>query len=623
MHKASSISLAKYSRLALVSVFTLSIFASIIWFFGHSLGKPYTLDETDITDRAFLILRHGPSVFIDGMHYLAHPPLYEYFVALWFKCVGQSEYLLRGVGVLIYIAVGLMLRSVLNHHGRTVIASGARQSELRLPRSARNDKISSCGDVNGRGAINTSIITYAGLLLYFVNPLIIQHSILIDADTTGTSLFGMLFICLFYHWESLKGRQFLLSRIGLAIVLALMLWSKEVTPIPFATCFLIYRVFNREWKRFFADLVFSILLGFALAWGCWWLYCLYTGTDLMVFIEYTLMKKTSRVLNAGHLARSWSGLIGILRWPLFWVSAPFFIWLIMSVLRRIGAFFKTKRLQIIDIFWVVGVGVWIPYVIAKPTIDMMKYQFICYPLFIVTMVTPCLLTSTSKEQLQKLGQKWQLLVTLLIFGLITFLTWKYYHIGDYIMWQWDAASSPRWLDFLKAYYTPIIILYVLAILVGLRYRASFLRIIAITSWVLILSINLALNFNQTAIYTTTESWMNYGEYGHKDTYEYLAREMDPSRKLCVRKDIYYYLRAQKGIEAASHIELRQLFEERDINVLRDYFARGDMQFIVFDKISTLGFTPQFAKPMVDIINQNYDVVERFAHFTVYRHKRRP
>ncbi|MBF0254364.1 MAG: glycosyltransferase family 39 protein, partial [Candidatus Omnitrophica bacterium] len=110
-----------------------------------AIGKPLTLDETDITIRAHYILIKGAQTFLDGTHYIAHPPMIEYVVALIFRLFGEHDYLLRIFGLFISAAVAIL------------VALLVRQILADAPRAAR------------RAAIGVA------LLLYMSNPLLLQH----------------------------------------------------------------------------------------------------------------------------------------------------------------------------------------------------------------------------------------------------------------------------------------------------------------------------------------------------------------------------------------------------------------------------------------------------------------
>jgi hypothetical protein len=244
-------------------------------------------------------------------------------------------------------------------------------------------------------------------------------------------------------------------RVAQAAAIALAFLSKEITPLFIFSGVLTYRVIGRQWKKLLEDIVAVFLPGMLLAWGVWWIYCLGTGTDVMAFLKYTLLKKGPRALNAHFLARVMANIERISRWPLYWMSAPFFALLAMTLFRRIVIFCQTRKTRPEDMLWIVATVVWVPYLLVKGSIDMMKYQHPVYPLFLAAIVCGCVAAFRSRadDVAAALRDAWWM-VPLIAAG-VAALGWYYFHIGDYILLLWDNVKLPRYQHFLNLYYRPM------------------------------------------------------------------------------------------------------------------------------------------------------------------------
>jgi len=563
--------------------------------FVSSAGKNFTLDETEIALRAHFINIKGPETFLDGSHYLAHPPLYEYTVALIFRLFGEREVPVRVFGALIYLLIGWLLVLLVR--------------EL----------------LTGHSAFVRRLAAGVALMLYGANPLLIQHGMLVDADTTGTALFLMLFGYLFVRWECRPQTPFVRSRMALGVVFALIFLSKEVTPCLVVPVMLGYRLVNRQWKKLFLEAAWTFGFGLALAWGLWWIYCALTGTDVMVFVKYTLIKKIKRVMDPAYLTRVADGFARILRWPLYWTSAPFFAWLGWTVLTRGWNFLRKGKTAPVDACWWLALGIWVPYLFVKPTIDMMKYQHPVYPLFIAAMVVLVMRMDGAREAALKdfLRNNFWLLPVLAV--TLCCLVGYYYRLGDYLLIMWEPATAGVWRRFLNDYYRPLAAALLVVLMVPLFRKAGFRVALAVGCFLCLLPINTALSWHQTAPYTTAESWMNYGESGLKDAAVYIAGNASDGASVSARVDMKYYLnvhyRADRPLEATK--DIRSVMLTKDLKVLTLFFYRTRLEYVVFDKIALMGMPPDRIQEGLTRFARFYFLDRRFGSFKVYKLRDKP
>lgn len=570
-------------------VLWLGVLAASAFASAHAgLFKPFTLDETDITERAWLLNTRGIEPFLKGEHYWAHPPLYEYVVAWITRAAGSdAEWLLRGFGLAVFAGVMALIGWVLRFVLREEAAATRRAAGV------------------------------VALSLCLSSPYLVQHSLLIDADTTGTVFFLTLLLWGFVRFEGWSGVRFAASRLALAVIFALLFWSKEVTPIPAAAGFLLYRVLRGQWKRMIIDAALVFGLGTVLAWGVWLVYCTQTGVEPMTFIRYTLMKKTPRVFDPRHLTQVARDIERILRWPIYWATAPFLVWAVMSSWKGVVRVWR-KRAEPLDAAWVVGWTIFLPYIFAKPTIDMMKYQHPVLALWIPVMAADWARAFRPAPGCRHLWSPsgriwWWMLAAIVILGAY------YYRIGDYLLWAWDPAATPRFREFIIRYYAPLAVVLVAGIGITAARRGSVGAFVLAACLATTASIGTALHWRQTASYTTTESWMNYGEGGFRETLDYLKARLKDGDAAIMRKDFHYYLKAREGIRI-QNLATRDVFLTRDPVTLVKLFGSGRVRYVVIDKIEFIGLRPEHFGTAMKAFEHFYVPTLKTKNFTVYRHR---
>ncbi len=557
-----------------------------------ALTKPFTLDETEISLRAHFILEKGPKTFLDGSHYIAHPPLYEYTMAGIFRLFGESEVPARAFGLLLFVLGGVFFK--------WIVEELLRSEDPLLRRVA----------------------SYTGVLLYAVNPLLLQHSMELDADTTGTAFFTLMFAYFFVRMEMRDGVRQWPMRLGQAFALALVFLSKEITPFLIFGGIFAYRIAGWQWKKLLQDVVAVFIPATIAAWGVWWIYCVCTGTDVMVFLKYTLFKKTPRAVNAEFLGRVFANMDRILRWPVYWMSVPFFVLMSVTALRRFVEFLQVRKTRPEDMLWMTAFAVWIPYLLVKGSIDMMKYQHPVYPLFIAAILCGCVAVFRSRAEdiAAALRDAWWIVP--LLAAVTAAVLWYYFRVGDYLLLQWDQPYAPRYKIFLNAYYRPLAAAAGAAVIFWVAGRLKFLEALLAASLLFCFPVNAALNLNQTGEYTTAESWMNYGESGHLETVKYLAAIARPGTAVAMRNDLQYYLERREKIGGLRFMMLRDILIAKDLPMLDQFFASGALDIAVVDRLSLLGLNPQNSGAGFALLNRHYYLDRTIGNFKIYRPKKR-
>jgi hypothetical protein len=201
------------------------------------------------------------------------------------------------------------------------------------------------------------------------------------------------------------------------------------------------------------------------------------------------------------------------------------------------------------------------------------------------------------------------------------VVWHYSGIGDYILWQWDHPEAPRYLHFLNLYYRPLAAAFGAGIVLCVLGRLKWVEAILAVSLLFCAPVNAALNMNQTAEYTTAESWMNYGEKGMKETVEYISQVVRPGSMVAIRDDILYYLNTRKNIKGLKHQRLREVVTAKDLGLLEQFMASGVMEIVVMDRVSLLGLNEKNSAQGFALFGRYYYLDREIGSFKIYRPKR--
>ena len=565
--------------------------------FYFSIAKPFTLDEVEMAIRARMLVKagpHGPEMFFgkgDG-EAVPHPPLYDYSLAAVFRLLGESEPAGRSFGMICFVLVGLLMTLSLKY---------LLEEESVFLRHA-------------------AIFTALGL--YAVNPLIIQHSMLIDADAAYSFLFLNLFMYFFIRFEKNRPGEWLRPRLALACFFAILCLSKEGTPFLAASGILVYRFLKGQWKQAAADLFLTVLLGAAIAWSVWLIFCHFTGVDTMIFIKqqysFRYSKMAQRLLSMDWVKMIRSGING----PVYWMSPAFFILLAACLFRRLRCLWGAAEIELSDVCLLVGLTVWLPYQLIRPSYDMMKYQHPVYPIFIIGIV--CGVVALLRPAEVRLRQ-WFDGKNGALFGVIflaALLCFYYYSLGDSVRWVSYQADRKLWTHFRNLYWLPIFGLLGVVAAVSIGRKRFLTELFALSCMVLIFSANIALDLQQTAPYTTVESWLNYGQSGLRETADYLSSRISADTPCSLRKDIAYYLKLDHGIDLSNNRNPSYLLRDQPLHeALRDYQLGIQPVYVVLDPVVMASNARLQA--MAQVVFQQHILEKKIGSFMIIRLKNKP
>lgn len=557
--------------------------------FYFSAGKPFTLDEAEMAQRSQMIRDYGPKgpekLFGEGSgEAIPHPPMYEYSLALVFRLFGENEAAGRGFGAFCYFLAGVCFYFSLR----------------RL--------------VRGEPEAVRAVAFFAGFCLYLVNPLVIQHVMLIDSDAAYSFLFLNVCVCVFLNTEDSAERG-LRSRGPLALAFMLLFLSKEGTPILCASGIMAYRLAGRQFKKAAADLA-AVAAGAAMAWTAWLLLSHFAGIDPWIFIRQQYGWRYSRIGKLEMLLRVLPRTAEIARWPLLWVSPPFWALLGAFFVKRLADFVRERRTELLDAAWLVALAVWIPYFFIKPSIDMMKYQHPSYPLLMLVLAAGC--GRLFRRDVFVEGARRAAPAALVLAAVLT----AYHHrLGDYLLDAIHVWSWAPWRTKMIACVAPAALAAAAAPFLPVFRKDRGRAAVALALLFSIFPAEIALAWHQTAPYTTAESWLNYGEKGLRETAAYLAPKLQGSTPTAVRKDVLYYLARDYGITLEKNRRLSFLFREagkKPAIAALEFEKLDPPSYVTMDLVSmmTNPMLAQYAKRLP----LNFVPEKKIGDFTVLRHK---
>jgi hypothetical protein len=561
------------------------VFTCIITFLPI-LDKPFNLDEPEEAVMGWKMASVGPKTFIpqseggEGMS-VTHSLLYTFSHALVQRIFGHSEFPLRVYGLAHYLISFVFLMLILNE-----IIKGERVFKM-------------------WGVA-------AGSALYLLNPLLIQHSVVVNTDNNILTTAILIFVYFFARFE--KKKNLISARLVLALLLAVCFWAKEVTPAFLVFGMLMYRVLERDKRQFLLDFFWLSVLGVLLFWFTWWLYCFFTKTDVLGFVKFTLIGKSREAFSykfIRHIPSTW---LVRWRWPIYWVSAPFFISVFILIVSRARSFIRTGKVHIIDSILLMTFFMWTPYYFFKPNMDMMKYQYPSYPLLIVLIAW--FFVELVRKSPTAISFIMNTKKAVFIFIFLVALTFYYYQVGDYMLFLWTPLYKHLNYHFFPYYYLPLVTT-LLIICIALRGPRVYNNLILAVIF-FVVPINAGLDLNQAmAKYNTGEVYLNYGESGFSDTVDYLAKLVKDGDNTVMRHDLYYYLTVRRGIKIEQNIVPETLLGGADQNKLDSILAQLPLKYVVFHKL--LKFIP-LPKESFYTLGKYYFFKKRIGDFYIYEKK---
>ncbi len=549
------------------------------------LNAPFALDESEEALIGQTMITEGARTFAPvGKLPLSHPLLYSITHSWVQRIFGSSETVVRAYGffhfllslVLLLLIVGRLFKdnAVLRRRGWFIAA-----------------------------------------VLYLVNPLLLQHSLVINADNNILTTAILIFIYFFLRYEDLERRGFIGSRFPLAVLMALCFWSKEMAPLFLICGVLAYRVIARQWEKLKFDFLITCLGGLAVFWASWWAYCAFTGLDVFGFIKYTVVGKSRSAFGSGYLRGIFHVFFYGIRWHLYWVSAPFLAAVLMYLIQRGRAVLKEYPVEPADLLMISGVAIWVPFQFFRPNIDMMKYQYPAYPLFIAALSWLFARNSARRPLEGPSLYNVRNMAAVTVTAILLYL--HYYRTGDYLLALWQPMSKYLDSHFYLYYYLPLVLIGAAAVLLASSLRRAWANLY-VSLVLLVVPISAGLDINQAkAGYATAEIWLNYGEAGLRPTIEYLKDRITPGSVTMMRQDLEQYMRYRCGLKLGDNILPHTLFLTDNDALVRFILSQAPIEYLVLDEVST---RKTFNNSVVPLIAANFTLEKNFGDFYIFHRK---
>jgi len=471
----------------------------VVW----SMGQPFHGDEVIFSESAKGILEKGAPIIDMGVNNqnilaLYHVPLYIYIMSGFIFLFGYNPYSFRLVSVifslltivLVYLIVKEILKDNKNKENWALFAS----------------------------------------LLYALNPLVIQSSILLDIDG---GLLNFAIYLFFYFF--IKGKKFYY----LIPALVFVLLSKEVgAPLIFITL-IVFFVLTFKWKEI-PKTVLLFLISFILFLGVWWLFASLLGLDFMMPIEFNYF--------SGSFPFDLSSLIiAIYEFKNFvYFANPFFI--LLFAIFTIIFYFKiikkrdylkqedNKKILLFNLFALLIILLYLRF--RGSSYGFPKYHIIAMPAICI-FVTYIISKSNIMLYFKKILTRKKLLFVLLVIVLIFYFL---VIIKDPLIPEFDSAPQnieikTASLLTLKTFTLYVIVPFLICFL-GFslaRFKGKIYIILIFLTLFLFLYINIV---QASASYST---YSKYGDYGIPEVVDYFKNNNIPTREIAAHIHLGSYL----------------------------------------------------------------------------------
>lgn len=556
-----------------------------------ALQKPFNLDEGDFASLAHTIGQTGLPIlyvaedFVKDLcnqdlysvekhlgYGLWHPPLYGYCLALWFKLFGETTVSGRLMGMFFVLLSLLLCLAIIKAVGRKL--------------EMKKESI---------------FLTCALAAIFFlINPLVLQCSILLDIDSAILTTLMLLFL---YAAIRYYGRESLRSEVVLGLIFGLCLLAKITTPLFMVSSLLIFYCLKGQPVK--ALCVSVRIAGIGVSFF------------LLTYIPYVkilhLPFKYFLVSIYGLRIKPMVGSSSLFIWPsiqattaylLAWISPAFVMLAILGAAYQVIRWFRSKKIPVLILLLVFCSSVLFLYDFLFPRHLMMKYQFIIVPVLIIIIaffVRRYVENITFKEAF-----------IFIVFGSF-FLLFDFFLMPDSIFLFMDILSKKAQISMILYYLLPLLFLPIApSLILAKTLNTGYVVLGLLTA---LLSYNLALDFKQTAPYTTTNAWNNYGEAGLKETIAYLDGNLGKDGAIMCRKDVGYYLREmyhRPNLKWYSVDNCLNLAPQQVNDFFLDVLKKDNILFVQIDRASVrVPYLP-------DSLMTNFFPVQRFGHFIILK-----
>jgi 4-amino-4-deoxy-L-arabinose transferase-like glycosyltransferase len=462
------------------SFFLVLIILIFFLFVIPQLKKPFLNDEFYFINSAKSINEVGYPIVYDGEQKTEllgglHPPFFMHILAISFKLFGSSEIIARLVPVL--FAVG------------TIILIYLISMEIFKKKE------------------NKHTIALISCLVYVINPLVIQGSLLIDIDG---GLLTFLMMMLIYTFIKTAGRNYLL----LSLIMVVALWAK-IQAILFLVPLFLFYLLNKRIKEGIINL--SIIGGLSVGTFLvtWFLYSTITPLHFNMPFEHSFgyIQFSKPALFDNLLLNIWA-----IKNMIFWTTPPFLLLVSIATYQRVKTFLNTKKALYIDLLLIYGLVILFFFMMINTiSYGFPKYLTQMMPLFSILLghfIANFRFKSNSKFPFISIA------LILLLF-LFHFLVIGDPFIPHNLFYTTSISLGNNLTTYLLSslhgslYLLPILITFI--ILLGLRYK--FYTSLVLSLIIVLIVSGFYIDYVQSkADYSTI---YNYGQEGFLETADYI------------------------------------------------------------------------------------------------------
>ncbi len=499
---------------------------------SFSVQNLFQADEVEFIKASKSILETGKPIYQadlinNNFQGLWHPPLYITILAIPQYFFGENPIALRSVAIIFEVL--------------TIILIFLITSEL----------------VKKRKLFWATIAS----LLYILNPLAIQSSIILDIDGSILNLFMTLFV---YFYIKNKNYWYLIPS------LLLVFWSKFSGTVILCSSVVLYAILTKNLKKF-KQIIIVILSSLFLFLLTFWIYTKYYNLDFIKpFKQNSLLSSLINITSGSftNISKSfWSVKM------FFYFAIPFFIVLFLYLLYLFikNRIYKTdKNLILIALIPIISIIIF--FIAGSSTWNFPKYYIIAIPyiaIFIAFM-------------LSKIEIKLEKAYLLLIASLLT-IFYFFIILGDPLIPEVRIFANKQYLmmaipkilmRFLLYVLIPLIIFYLITIKLKIKNKAMIILLFLTFTTFFYIDITQA-----TADYSTHNL---YGTSGSKETIQYFKTNQILSNQTAVYAHLGYYL----GYN--DYYDISQIYPDKE-KVKKYLFEEKNIQYIAilekdFDRI---------------------------------------
>ncbi len=421
-------------------------------------------------------------------------------------------------------------------------------------------------------------------ILYAASPMVVQHSLLVDGTTTLLPAFTCALLVALYRADfRVTGR----NAWSIGGWFALCVWVHEsLALLPLAA--LALYLWSAMGLRVAARESFAILTcGLGLFAASWLVYVSTTGVDSLSFVQFSVVEKLlapGQESAAVLLTRVWTNAR--------WLSLALLALLGTFALRRIRAFSGARTVEPSDLLWIyVGLVLLVTNTLWT---QLPRYMFAAY-------APICVLLAAGIVHSGVRIAAWALVAGVAAGVALAML------LGDPLLLS------------MRAYVAWAVVLPVIGAWLALRLTRSIPTAgpqASSTFLLAALSVAVWTHVEQTAPYTTSVSWTEYGESGFSATQRFLEGDARGTVPV-IRKDHAYALLRDSPNRSLEWIYTRMFRQQLGDPTVRESVAeklsREGVEIVVLDRYSD-------SRAARDLVSEDFREVARHGDFSVFRRR---